>query len=50
MFLDSLFGIDVFGDGDPDFLDDAVIMDMIEEDEEEDVIIPAILEDEEEDL
>ncbi len=50
MSWDSIFGFDVFGDGDPDFLDDAVIMDMIEEDEEEDVIIPAILEDEEEDL
>ncbi len=50
MFWDSLFGIDIFGDGDPDFLDDAVIMDMIEEDEEEEVIIPAILEDEEEGL
>ncbi len=46
----TLFGIDIFGDGDPDFLDDAVVMDMIEEDEEEAVIIPAILEDEEDDL
>lgn len=50
MLLDSFFGIDVFGEGNPDFLDDAVIMDMIEEDEEEEVIIPAILEEEEENL
>lgn len=45
MFLDSIFGIDILGDGDPDFLDDAVIMDMIEGDEEEDATIPDILED-----
>ncbi len=44
----SLFGIDVFGDGDPYFLADAAVMDMIAEDEEEDMIISAILEDEEE--
>ncbi len=48
--LDSIFGIDILGDGKPDYLDDAVIMGMIEEqEEEENVIIPAVLEDEEED-
>ncbi len=34
MFLDSLFGIDILGDGDPDALDDAILMEMIETDEE----------------
>lgn len=32
-FFDSIFGIDVFGDGKPGMLDDAVILGMLEEDE-----------------
>ena len=32
-FFDSIFGIDVFGDGKPDVIDDLVILDMLEEDE-----------------
>ena len=32
-FFGSIFGIDVFGDGKPGMLDDAVILGMLEEDE-----------------
>ena len=32
-FFDSIFGIDVFGDGKPGMLDDAVILGMLEEHE-----------------
>ncbi len=32
-FFDGIFGIDVFGDGKPSMLDDAVILGMLEEDE-----------------
>lgn len=32
-FFDSIFGIDIFGDGKPGMLDDAVILGMLEEDE-----------------
>jgi len=31
--FDSIFGIDILGIGDPDMLDDAVILGMLEEDE-----------------
>ncbi len=31
----SIFGIDIFGDGDPDIMDDAVILAALEEEEEE---------------
>ena len=31
--FDSIFGIDILGIGDPDRLDDAVILEMLEEDE-----------------
>lgn len=30
-FFDSIFGIDIFGTGKPDFLDDAVILGALEE-------------------
>ena len=32
-FFDGIYGIDVFGDGKPGMLDDAVILGMLEEDE-----------------
>lgn len=32
-FFDSIFGIDVFGDGKPSMLDDAVTLGMLEEGE-----------------
>ena len=32
-FFDSIFGIDILGSGEPDMLDDAVILGMLEEDE-----------------
>ena len=32
-FFDSIFGIDVLGDGKPDTIDDLVILDMLEADE-----------------
>ena len=32
-FFDSIFGIDIFGDGKPDMLDDAIILGALEEDE-----------------
>lgn len=31
--FDSIFGIDIFSDGKPDLLDDAVILGVLEEDE-----------------
>ncbi len=31
--FDSIFGIDMLGDGKPDMFDDAVILGMLEEDE-----------------
>lgn len=31
--FDSIFGIDILGSGEPDMLDDAVILGMLEEDE-----------------
>lgn len=33
MFLDSIFGIDITGDGEADFLDDAIIFNEIEAEE-----------------
>lgn len=32
--FDSIFGIDIFGTGKPDILDDAVVLGMLEEDED----------------
>lgn len=32
---DSIFGIDITGDGKADFLDDLIMMDILEEDEDE---------------
>ena len=31
--FDSIFGIDIFGDGKPDILDDAIILGALEEEE-----------------
>lgn len=46
--FDSIFGIDILGSGEPDMLDDAVILAVLEEDESMEYRVDEELDDEDE--